>query len=143
MLDTTHAFKDEYFFLSNMFLVPIVYKGRVYGSSESAYQAQKCAKDEDKNAFMYGGNPYEAKKLGKKVERRIDFEDIKLEVMKEILTIKFRIPELRKQLLDTGDLHLEEANYWGDMYWGTCRGVGENHLGRILMEIREEIRSGK
>jgi hypothetical protein len=139
MLDTNHAFTGPYGFLSNMMSVPIVYKGRVYSSSEAAYQAQKCRNEQDKAQFAYIPGK-KAKALGKALDRRDDFEQLKNQFMKEILTIKFRLPELKAMLLATGDLELVEYNYWGDTYWGVCRGEGENHLGKILMEIRAEIR---
>jgi ribA/ribD-fused uncharacterized protein len=142
MLNTNHAFTGEYLFLSNMFLVPIVYRGRVYGSSEAAYQAQKCSREEDKNQFMFA-KPHDAKKIGRALERRPDFEDLKVQFMREILTVKFRIPELRAMLLATGDMELVEANYWKDFFWGVCKGEGQNLLGKLLMEIREAIRKGK
>lgn len=140
-LDRNHAFKDEYYFLSNMFQVPIVYKGRVYGSSEAAFQAQKCIREEDRVKFMRIG-PYDAKKLGKTMELRADWAEVKEQFMREILAIKFRLPEMRKKLLETGTMELVEYNYWGDTYWGICRGEGENHLGKILMEIRADILAG-
>ena len=52
-------------------------------------------------------------------------------------------PENYQKLLETGSKHLEEVNYWGDTFWGVHKndssepGVGENNLGRLLMEIRE------
>lgn len=53
-----------------------------------------------------------------------------------------RYPELRTKLLSTGDLEIIEGNHWGDTFWGVCNGTGENHLGRILMQVREDLRSG-
>ena len=47
--------------------------------------------------------------------------------------------KLQKQLLATGDQHLEETNKWGDTFWGVCNGVGSNHLGKILMKVRDEL----
>jgi ribA/ribD-fused uncharacterized protein len=72
---------------------------------------------------------------------RADWEAVKLEVMKEILRLKFSEPSLREALLATGDAPLIEANTWNDTFWGVCRGRGQNHLGRLLEEVREEIRA--
>jgi predicted NAD-dependent protein-ADP-ribosyltransferase YbiA (DUF1768 family) len=58
--------------------------------------------------------------------------------MLNLLRQKFQNPELREKLLCTGKLELIEGNYWGDTYWGVCRGVGENRLGKLLMLVREE-----
>lgn len=55
------------------------------------------------------------------------------------MRVKFRNPELRDKLVATGDAEIVEGNWWGDKFWGVCRGVGENHLGKILMRIRTEL----
>jgi hypothetical protein len=56
-----------------------------------------------------------------------------------MLVQKFAIPELRQQLIDTGDARIIEGNTWGDVFWGVCKGKGENHLGRLIESIRESI----
>jgi predicted NAD-dependent protein-ADP-ribosyltransferase YbiA (DUF1768 family) len=61
--------------------------------------------------------------------------------MRELCRQKFAIPWLRNKLLQTEDWLLVEGNAWNDTFWGQCRGVGENNLGRILMAIRHEIRN--
>ena len=66
----------------------------------------------------------------------------KFMLMKRLLKMKFAIPELKEMLLATGDEELVEGNYWHDTIWGVCDGVGENHLGKMLMEIREDLRNG-
>lgn len=53
---------------------------------------------------------------------------------------KMSEPKLRSQLLSTGTAELVEGNWWNDRYWGVCNGRGENHLGKILMRIREELK---
>ena len=72
---------------------------------------------------------------------RSDWLDVRLRLMKELVRRKFENPELRSLLLSTGTTVLVEGNQWGDTFWGVCKGVGENHLGLILMEIREELRA--
>jgi predicted NAD-dependent protein-ADP-ribosyltransferase YbiA (DUF1768 family) len=62
--------------------------------------------------------------------------------MKDILLVKFSIPELKEKLLSTGDVYIEEGNSFGDTDWGTVNGVGQNNLGKILMSIREDIKKG-
>ena len=64
----------------------------------------------------------------------------KFHLMKRLLKMKFAIPELKEMLLATGDEELVEGNYWHDTIWGVCDGVGENHLGKMLMEIRENLK---
>ncbi len=48
-------------------------------------------------------------------------------------------PELCRLLLSTGNRSLVEENTWGDTFWGTVNGYGENHLGRILIDIRAKL----
>lgn len=118
------------------------YEGNyIFHSVEAAYQACKCAKHEDFCKFP-SLDPSRAKKLGKKVELREDWDSVKLEIMEQLVRQKFTGPksEMCKMiLLGTGDEEIIEGNTWGDTFWGVCNGIGENHLGKILMKIREEI----
>ena len=114
-----------------------------FGSTEAAFQAAKCKSLDDRKAFI-GKTPAEAKKLGRKVSLREDWDDCKVDVMREILLLKFCSPTeeskmLAKKLVSTGDAELIEGNYWHDTFWGICNGEGENHLGKLLMEIREML----
>lgn len=86
-------------------------------------------------------NPSQAKKLGRSVSLRPDWEDIKIDIMYNICKAKFTQNEtLKTNLLKTGDATLIEGNTWGDKIWGQVNGVGENNLGKILMRIREELK---
>ena len=132
-------FREEYEFLSNFYPAKMEFEGIAYHSSEAAYQAQKCKNPEDKILFanMYAD---EAKRFGRKVEMREDWEEVKVDLMQKIVIAKFaQHPELAVRLLETGKKPLKEGNYWGDVFWGIDHrtGEGENHLGRILMELRE------
>ena len=83
-------------------------------------------------------NASEAKKLGRQITLRKDWEDVKIRIMQEIVTAKFeQHPDLANKLLDTKDAYLEEGNTWGDRIWGTVDGKGANNLGIILMSERE------
>lgn len=85
-------------------------------------------------------NPSEAKKLGRKVTLRKDWESVKIKIMEEIVRAKFvQNPELAQKLIATGNAHLEESNTWGDKVWGTVNGSGANNLGIILMKVRNEL----
>ena len=84
--------------------------------------------------------PAEARRAGQKLPMRTDWESVKIDVMFRCLKEKFKDPELREKLIDTGDEELIEGNWWGDTFWGVCQGKGENHLGKLLMTIREEIK---
>lgn len=134
-------FKDDYFFLSNFYEVPVEYDGLKYGSSESAFQAQKCEFPAKRVEFQ-NLNPSKSKALGRKVTLREDWDEVKNRVMLEIVRNKFKQnPELKEKLIATGDAYLEEGNWWGDKTWGVCNGVGENRLGKILMKVRDELKN--
>ena len=131
-------------FLSNFFEAEVEYGGLVYSSNEAAFQAQKCLTEEEKIQFT-GYGPGRSKGAGRRVKLRPDWEEVKVGIMEEIVRAKFtQHPELAAQLLATGDKILVEGNHWGDTCWGVDirTGLGENHLGKILMKIREELRQG-
>lgn len=127
--------------LSNFWMVDIFYEGNLYPSTEHAYQAMKCKRMEDRIYIGTLKRPGEAKKAGMEVELREDWSDVRLEIMEDITRLKFRDPELKAMLLATGDEELVEGNTWNDTFWGVCKGVGENNLGKIIMKIREEIKN--
>lgn len=135
------VFRGEYEFLSNFFNVPIEYKGMYYLNSEAAFQAQKCRTEEEKIPFMTC-TATKAKRMGRQVLLRPDWESVKIQLMEEIVRAKFsQNPRLAEKLLKTGDKMLIEGNTWRDTFWGVDleSGKGENHLGQILMKVRSEL----
>lgn len=133
------SFFAKYRFLSNFEPCTVVYDGMTYSCSEAAYQAAKTTDVSLRIAFTTM-NGSKAKYAGQKLTLRPDWNDVKVDVMYEIVKDKFsRNPELRVKLLNTGNIELIEGNYWGDKFWGVCNGVGENHLGKILMRVRKEL----
>ena len=141
MNKTIDSFSGDYDFLSNFYPCSVIYDGYIYPSSEAAFQAAKCIKRSERLIFTQL-SPNEAKKLGRKVELREDWEGVKNKIMLEIVINKFVYnPKLAQKLLDTGETRLVEGNTWNDTYWGVCNGVGKNHLGAILMEARSYLRS--
>lgn len=137
------GFFKEYRFLSNFHLAVVKLDGLEYASTEHAYQAAKTLNLEEREAIRLSTKPAEAKKLGQKVTMREDWEQVKNSVMKDVVRQKFSDhQDLKEQLLATGDAYLEETNHWGDVYWGVCKDKGQNWLGKILMEVREELRNG-
>lgn len=132
MIDSFHG---EFRFLSNFYIEPD-------GTHvEGEYQASKCANFVDRAQFK-GIFPGQAKRLGKTVELRPEWDTIKLGYMYILVKRKFQDhKELADKLLATGDDELVEGNYWGDKYWGKCRGEGENNLGEILMLVRHVLLS--
>lgn len=135
-----NSFKGKYYFLSNFYSAPVTYDGLTFQNNEAAFQAAKCINPELRKQFI-NLNPSEAKRSGRRVKLRSDWEQVKVGIMRDICKAKFEQNEnLRQQLIATGSEHLEEGNTWGDRIWGTVDGVGQNHLGKILMEIRNEYR---
>lgn len=110
---------------------------------EQAYQALKCDTKEDWDKFVKSKNkgPKWAKHLSYNIKVREDWSRVKLSIMERLLRQKFSNanPELKQKLINTGALYLEETNTWKDTYWGICNGIGENHLGNLLMKIRAEL----
>lgn len=135
-----NSFRDEYFFLSNMYPCSVTFEGQTYPSSESAFQAAKCLDENDRRAFT-NLNGYAAKKKGRRVSLRPDWESVKLDIMFAILQNKFEKPALQKMLLATGNAKLVEGNTWNDTFWGVdiASGSGLNNLGVLLMRVREKL----
>lgn len=132
-------FSGDFAFLSNFYYTGVVYEGIFYPSSEHAYQAAKSLNKEDRISVKKSGGPAQAKRRGKEIKMREDWDEVKYSVMEEILRIKFADPVLKEMLVSTEDYELVEGNYWHDYYWGVCGGIGENNLGKLLMKIRSEL----
>lgn len=140
MLRLIDEFRGEYYFLSNFYNAPVTYEGITYKNSEAAFQAAKCENTSDRAAFAEL-SASDAKRAGRRVKLRSDWESVKYEVMYDIIKQKFiQNDYLRTRLLDTGFAFLEEGNTWGDQIWGTVNGIGNNVLGVTLMRVREELR---
>ena len=137
-----NRFEGKYFFLSNFSNSKFCYEGITYPTVEHYFQAQKTLDIKERERIAKLPTPGEAKRAGRRVKLRSDWEEVKDNVMLVGLYHKFKDPELRKKLMATGDEHLEEGNYWHDTYWGVCEGVGENRLGQLLMTVRNEIQNG-
>jgi ribA/ribD-fused uncharacterized protein len=137
------SFKDEWEFLSNFYPAPITYDGAEYPTVEHAFQAAKTLNPAQREEIRVAPTPGKAKQLGRIVDRRPDWELIKQTVMAQLLAAKFtNYPELRKKLIATGNLFLEEGNTWHDNYWGACTcdycktQYKYNILGTLLMTTR-------
>lgn len=136
------GFQGEYRFLSNFWPAIVHLEGVKYESVENAYQAAKTIIPMERDKFR-GLKPGAAKRLGKKITLRDDWNSVKLEVMRELIVEKFNEHnDLNEMLMATGDATLIEGNYWHDNFWGDCFccGIGQNHLGEILMEVRLAFR---
>lgn len=151
-----NSFRGRFVFLSNFYPCKIEHKGINYPSVEHYYVALKVTGMQFIDGVYYTGADFrelvaripdagDVKKVGKIVKVRGDWEEKKLEFMEWGVREKFKDPNLASMLLDTGDLQLIEGNNWHDNYWGVCSchkcgDRGENHLGRILMSIRDELK---
>lgn len=149
-------FRGKYRWLSNFWSCFIIVQGEAYPSVENAYQALKMENISDREKFKYI-KASEAKQLGKILPMRDDWEQYfydsrwcnkgekiqhKISLMHYLVQQKFEQNEfLKKLLLETNDEHLEEGNWWGDTFWGTVNGEGENWLGKILMKVRADLRA--
>lgn len=132
-------FLGKYRFLSNFYPCNIEYNGKKYTSTEHAFQAAKTLDESWHDRIQNAETPGVAKKLGKQAPMRPDWESTKIGVMEDLLRIKFNIPELKEKLLETGNRELIEGNFWNDCFWGVCEGKGTNHLGKLLMKVRNEL----
>lgn len=134
------SFDGNYSFLSNFYNCVLMYDGLVYTSAEAAFQAAKTLTEIERLEFTQLP-PNKAKRLGRRAKLRPDWEQVKDQVMYDVVRAKFEQNSvLRLPLLATGTAELVEGNWWKDTYWGVCNGVGQNKLGKILMRVREELR---
>lgn len=140
-----NKFDGKYAFLSNFAESKISFEGITYPTVEHAFQAAKTLDEEERLYISSLATPGAAKKAGRKVCLRPDWEQVKYSVMEECVRKKFSIPELRDKLIATGDEELVEGTYWHDNIWGNCYCPkcsaieGQNNLGKILMKVRKEI----
>lgn len=135
-------FRGKYHFLSNFYPSKFTHMGMEYPSVEHAYQSSKTEDEKEFWDIIHAPYARIAKKKGSEIlYKRKDFNIIKLGIMSIYVHCKFSQNEdLKTKLLETGDEEIIETNYWGDTYWGVCNGVGKNHLGKILMKVRRNLK---
>jgi ribA/ribD-fused uncharacterized protein len=145
---------SEYFFLSNMYPIPgsiEAEEGLRVPTAEHIYQATKFISGFDRLEVYSAPDGYEAKSVSSRIQQegalvRKDWApDVKVELMKQVLEIKFALNSLMaSKLLSTGEEGIEEGNTWGDRFWGVSppgSGIGMNMLGRLIMDRRDQLRS--
>ena len=138
------TFRMDNRFLSNFWTPAYVkYDDMWFDSVELAYVAAKTL-NMDHRKIIQNMKPGEAKRYGRQLVMRPDWDQVKYEIMLDLVRQKFQNNLLRQKLIDTGDADLEEGNTWHDQYWGVCncgkcKGTGENMLGKILMQVRKEM----
>jgi len=141
-MDTINSFSGHNRFLSSFYPAIVIVDSISYCTVEHGYQASKNLSVEYRKTIRDATTPGEAKRLGQKVSLRADWDDIKIDRMYTLVKQKFSLPGLKESLIATGDAELIEGNWWGDTFWGICKGVGRNELGKILMKVRWELNHG-
>lgn len=142
-------FDGIYGFLSNFYYKELYFEGKKYKTSEHAFQAAKATNEAEQNKIRFADTPAQAKHLGRVLKSiRKDWDFVKFDTMLNILRAKFSDSELAKRLLETGDLELIEGNMWHDNIWGSCvcqkcGNKGKNNLGRLLVQVRDELKNRK
>ena len=149
-------FRGPNAFLSNFWIEPFEFDGRIVSTGEHAFQAAKCKPGDEEirervlTAGRADGNPSPtlAKRMGRNVPLRSDWSEVRIDVMREVLAAKFAAASpLAERLLATGEAELIEGNTWRDTFWGCTRDndgnlAGQNWLGILLMERRAALRDG-
>lgn len=148
-------FRGIYYFLSNFSPCKVEHQGITYPSVEHFYVAMKCNNDQMIDGVFYTIGDFRenvaklkeaafAKKLGKKIRLRKDWDEKKYQFMEYGLREKFKDPDLREKLVGTGNTEIIETNLWHDVEWGQCscdkcKNKGKNLLGKLLMKLRSEF----
>ena len=130
-------FFGDHRWLSNFAAVDVELDGEIYPSVEHAYQAAKTHESELRRQIQEAKTPGEAKKIGSTITVPRSWKERKLRVMDMLLRQKFNKEPFRTKLALTHGRLLIEGNWWGDTFWGVSKGVGENHLGKLIMAIRD------
>jgi len=132
------SFSGEYRFLSNFYPCIVKYNNFIFSSVENAYQASKCRTESEQHQFL-NISAGMAKRLGKVVTLRSDWDTVKVSIMSDLVHQKFYNKELQKKLIATNYEEIVEGNNWDDTFCGRCNNIGENNLGKILMKEREQL----
>lgn len=138
-MDKILGFKNEFRWLSNFTECQVEFDGDVYPSVEHAYCAAKTF-ELSLRVHIKTLPANKAKQFAKKFTLIPDWKIIRFEVMNDLLLQKFSQEPFKSLLLATEDAYIEETNWWNDTTWGVCNGKGENRLGKMIMEIRSNLR---
>jgi ribA/ribD-fused uncharacterized protein len=135
------SFSGQYDFLSNFYPCKVLYDDILYPSAEHAYVAAKTLDQTTRKMIAQDiATAGQAKKFGRNLDLRTDWDKIKVNEMRKILESKFSDEHLMTLLWATKPAELIEGNVWNDRFWGQCPvGIGQNHLGKLLMSIRDDI----
>lgn len=138
----------NYDFLSNFYPADVIYDGLVYPTVEHGMQAAKTINLLDREKIRLAKTPAEAKRIGRKVQMREGWDDVKIAIVADLIRQKFTPGSaLAAKLAQTLNKELIEGNHWHDCIWGICScsrcgSTGSNVLGQLLMHVRKENRDG-
>lgn len=138
-------FDGQYAFLSNFYPSPFIHEGIVYPTNEHFFQAMKTLDIDERKKIAAAETPGLAKRMGRNVQLRSDWEKVKVYYMELGLRLKFANKALAEKLIATGDEELVEGTKWHDNEWGSCSCsrcvniLGKNKLGNLLMKVRKEL----
>jgi hypothetical protein len=145
-----NQFVGKYFFLSNFYPSEIIYEEKTYKTVEHFFQAYKTLEDKDREFIQNAPTPKEAKRRGRLVNLREDWDFKRYYIMRIGLILKFiQNPELNTKLVETRPHILIEGNFWHDNTWGDCycskcKNIeGGNLLGKLLMLLRDTGKNSK
>lgn len=139
-MNAIDSFSGENRWLSNFWSCEVYLDGEKYDSVEKAYVAAKTLDPLKRKVIAAFKTAGECKRFGKTLKLRPNWNDLRLSIMEGLLKEKFNNnSELAAKLIKTRGIELIEGNYWGDTFWGVCKGVGQNNMGKLLMKIREEL----
>lgn len=128
-------FRNEYFYLSNMYPAPCKDSlGYTYKCAEAFFQACKCKDTKDRAQFT-NLNGYEAKKLGRRIEIVDNWNEVRDGFMLLALFAKFtQNMELGNKLVSLvqSGLEIKEDNTWN-------KGKSKNKLGELLTKVGEAL----
>jgi N-glycosidase YbiA len=135
-------FDGEFRWLSNFSPHPVRWNSTLtFPTVEHGFVFFKTRDPRMRELILECPTPGKVKRMGRNLELREDWEDIKVHIMHQLVFRKFtQHKDLRRLLIHTGDQPLIEGNHWGDTFWGVCNGVGQNMLGIILMDVRNHLR---
>lgn len=140
-----YEFRGDYGWLSNFYPCKVTYRHSEFDSVEQAYMFAKNDTSGDWLEFCLNNPPAICKAQSKLIKIRDDWDSVKLEIMELLLEQKFNKEPFKSKLIATGNRNIIEGNYWNDSFWGIDLKVnpnyGENHLGRIIMKIRDNLKN--
>jgi ribA/ribD-fused uncharacterized protein len=139
--------RDElYYEFTNFYPCRVYIDGKTWPTTEHYFQAQKFVGTPYLEKIRKLPTPRDAFQLSRDPQvsrwRRVDWESVKDEIMLKALRVKFSDSvHLRNMLRGTGEKELIEHTS-NDSYWGDGgNGTGQNKLGKLLMEVRRELKS--